>query len=75
MRKLMGILLVLVLLVTFSVGAFAAGFEKTAPPVRHGLSWTVRQLPLIMPTSMSNYIVGCSGPKPSLMFIGRSGSY
>lgn len=32
MRKLMGILLVLVLLVTFSVGAFAAGFEKTAAP-------------------------------------------
>ena len=34
MRKLMGILLVLVLvlLVTFSVGAFAAGFEKTASP-------------------------------------------
>ena len=32
MRKLMGILLVLVLLVTFSVGAVAAGFEKTASP-------------------------------------------
>ena len=32
MRKLMGILLVLVLLVTFSVGAVAAGFEKTAIP-------------------------------------------
>ena len=32
MRKLMGILLVLVLLVTFSVGAFAAGFEKTVAP-------------------------------------------
>ena len=32
MRKLMGILLVLVLLVTFSVGAFATGFEKTVAP-------------------------------------------
>jgi hypothetical protein len=32
MRKLMGILLVLVLLITFSVGAVAAGFEKTASP-------------------------------------------
>lgn len=32
MRKLMGILLVLVLLVTFSIGAVAASFEKTAIP-------------------------------------------